>query len=186
MNDNSIQVDDTQITKISKSYAEQILEKLSSIYMKRYIDPNLPTKTFCRNLDSVEAKTTNENELFFSPTNWIHFSHQHKTGQEVSEGRKTIRVRTNFLLVTPLIWRYVLLKFLKLTLPQVLSIVTHIFNIILTTFLYPAGWKTSKIIPIAKKRTKNQAICRLTDPSGYSQHSPKQLKLLWSAKLMHF
>jgi hypothetical protein len=55
----------------------------------------------------------------------------------------------------------VLLKFLKLILPQVLGIVTHIFNAILTISIYPAGWKTTKIMPISKKA--NQAICRITD-----------------------
>jgi hypothetical protein len=35
--------------------------------MKRYLDHHLPTKTLWRNLDSVEAKTTTENEVIFSP-----------------------------------------------------------------------------------------------------------------------
>jgi hypothetical protein len=61
------------------------------LYMKQYLDPNLPTKTFWRNLDSVGAKTTTENELVFPPTNCIHFAHQHKTGQQVTEGWKIMR-----------------------------------------------------------------------------------------------
>jgi hypothetical protein len=102
------------------------------------------------------AKTTTENELIFSLTNRTHFSHQHKTGQQVTEGWKTMRVWTNLLLVTPSIWRYstlfnksnaieldgVLLKFLKLILPQVLGIVILIFNTILKTSMYLAAWKT--------------------------------------------
>jgi hypothetical protein len=32
-----------------------------------------------------------------------------------------------------------------------LGIVTHIVNTILTISIYPAGWKTSKIMSIAKK-----------------------------------
>jgi hypothetical protein len=36
-------------------------------------------------------------------------------------------------------------KFLK----QVLGFVTHIFNTILTTSIFPAGWKASKIVPNA-------------------------------------
>jgi hypothetical protein len=37
--------------------------------MKRYLDPNLPTKTLSlwRRLDSVGAKTTKESELIFCP-----------------------------------------------------------------------------------------------------------------------
>jgi hypothetical protein len=44
------------------------------------------------------------------------------------------------------------LTFLKLILPQILTVVTHIFNFILTTSVYPAAWRTSKIMPIAKKK----------------------------------
>jgi hypothetical protein len=43
------------------------------------------------------------------------------------------------------------LKFFKIILPQILTVVIHIFNTILTTSVYPAAWKTSKIMPIAKK-----------------------------------
>jgi hypothetical protein len=47
------------------------------------------------------------------------------------------------------------LKFLKLILPQVLGILTHIFNTILTTSI-------SKIIPIAKKsKPSNMSNYRL-------------------------
>jgi hypothetical protein len=54
------------------------------------------------------------------------------------------------------------LKFLKLILPQVLGILTHIFNTILTTSIYPAAWKISKIIPIAKKsKPSNMSDYRL-------------------------
>jgi hypothetical protein len=51
------------------------------------------------------------------------------------------------------------LKFLKLILPQVLGIVTHIFNTILTISIYPTGWKTSSI---AKK----------SEPSIMSDYRP--------------
>jgi hypothetical protein len=52
-------------------------------------------------------------------------------------------------------------RFLKLILPQILSIVTHIFNTILTISIYPAAWKTSKIMPIAKKNEpNNMSYCR--------------------------
>jgi hypothetical protein len=46
--------------------------------------------------------------------------------------------------------------------PQVLGIVTHIFNSILTTSIHPAAWKTSKIMPIANKR----------EPSNISDYRP--------------
>jgi hypothetical protein len=115
-------------------------------------EANLPTKTLWRNLDSVGAKTSTENELIFSPDQLNLFltstqNVQHKTGQQW----KTMQVRTNLLLVTPLIWIFnalhqiksnasgldgVSLNFLKLILPQVLGIVTHVFNTILTNSIY--------------------------------------------------
>jgi hypothetical protein len=50
------------------------------------------------------------------------------------------------------------LKFLELIFPQVLVVVTYIFKTILTTSIYPAAWKTLKIMLIAKKkRTKQYA-----------------------------
>jgi hypothetical protein len=42
------------------------------------------------------------------------------------------------------------IKFLKMVLPHIVDIITHIFNTILITSNYPATWKTSKITPIAK------------------------------------
>jgi hypothetical protein len=48
------------------------------------------------------------------------------------------------------------LKLLKLILPQILDVVTHIFNTILTTSIYPATWKTSKIMPLARKKRIEQ------------------------------
>jgi hypothetical protein len=50
------------------------------------------------------------------------------------------------------------LKFLKLILPQVLGIVTHIFSTILTTYIYPAAWKASKIMPIGEKHVRKPKI----------------------------
>jgi hypothetical protein len=54
------------------------------------------------------------------------------------------------------------LKLLKLILPQILTVVTYIFIIILTTSVYSAAWKTSKIMPIAKK----------SEPSNMSDYRP--------------
>jgi hypothetical protein len=43
------------------------------------------------------------------------------------------------------------IKFLRILLPQVLPYITHVFNTILTTFKFPMAWRTSKIVPQAKK-----------------------------------
>jgi hypothetical protein len=42
------------------------------------------------------------------------------------------------------------IKFLKMVLPHIVDIITHIFNTILITSNYLATWKTTKITPITK------------------------------------
>jgi hypothetical protein len=42
------------------------------------------------------------------------------------------------------------LQFLKIIMPHIIHIITHIFNTILMTSKYPKTWKISKVIPIAK------------------------------------
>lgn len=43
------------------------------------------------------------------------------------------------------------IKFIKLILPILLKPITHLFNCIINTSMFPEGWKSSKIIPIKKK-----------------------------------
>jgi hypothetical protein len=45
------------------------------------------------------------------------------------------------------------IRFLKIILPYIISIITHILNTILMTSRYPVAWKISKITPIAKTNT---------------------------------
>lgn len=49
-------------------------------------------------------------------------------------------------------------KFLKLLLPKLLLLITHIFNTIITTSSFPSCWKHAKIIPIPKTRTDFRPI----------------------------
>jgi hypothetical protein len=42
------------------------------------------------------------------------------------------------------------IRFLKMLLPHIISIINHIFNTILMTSRYPATWKISKITPITR------------------------------------
>ena len=44
------------------------------------------------------------------------------------------------------------IRFVKLILPQVIGVLTHIINFSLTTRIFPSKWKTANIIPVAKKR----------------------------------
>jgi Reverse transcriptase (RNA-dependent DNA polymerase) len=54
------------------------------------------------------------------------------------------------------------IKFIRLILSQTLSQITHIFNTILTPSCFPVTWKTSKILPLAKK----------SNPSALSDYRP--------------
>jgi hypothetical protein len=77
---------DRQRYKTLRKQVNYLTREAKRLYMKRYLNPNLPTKTLWGNLDSVGAKTATENELvFFLPTNLIHFSHQPKTVQQETE-----------------------------------------------------------------------------------------------------
>jgi hypothetical protein len=83
---------DRERYKAQRKQVNYLKREAKRLYMKRYLDSNLPTKTLWWNLDSdYDRKRVN-----FILTNW--------TGQHETEGRKTRRVRTNLLLVTPLIY----------------------------------------------------------------------------------
>jgi hypothetical protein len=57
---------------------------------------------------------------------------------------------------------FVPIKFLKIILPHILPYVIHIFNTILMSSSYPASWKFSKIMPVAKTN----------DPGSLSDYRP--------------
>lgn len=52
-------------------------------------------------------------------------------------------------------------KFLKILLPQLLPIITHIFNKIIASSCYPSKWKKAKIIPIPKSNSDYRPIAIL-------------------------
>lgn len=52
------------------------------------------------------------------------------------------------------------IKLIKLILHFILPIMTHIFNLIITTSTYPSNWKIGHIIPVAKKNSP-------TDPDDF-------------------
>lgn len=47
------------------------------------------------------------------------------------------------------------LRFIKLILPHVLPYITHIFNFVLTSSIFPSVWKISKVLPVHKKSTNH-------------------------------
>jgi hypothetical protein len=42
------------------------------------------------------------------------------------------------------------LKFLKIVLPHILSVITHLFNFSITTSTFPSAWKTALVLPLPK------------------------------------
>jgi hypothetical protein len=58
---------DRERYKAQRKRVNYLTREAKRLYMKRYLDPNLPTKTLWWNLDSVGAKTTIENKLILCP-----------------------------------------------------------------------------------------------------------------------
>jgi hypothetical protein len=54
------------------------------------------------------------------------------------------------------------IKFLKIIFPHILPHVTHVFNTVIMSSCYPAPWKLSKIMPVAKTN----------DPGSLSDYRP--------------
>jgi hypothetical protein len=42
------------------------------------------------------------------------------------------------------------LKFIKIVLPHILSVLTHCFNFSITTCTFPSAWKTVLVLPLSK------------------------------------
>lgn len=47
--------------------------------------------------------------------------------------------------------------FIKMILPYILPALTHIFNTIITTSIFPVSWKAAKIIPVLKKKATSNS-----------------------------
>jgi hypothetical protein len=60
---------DREKYKAQRKGVNYLIIEAKHLNMKRYLDPNLLSKTLWWNLDSVGAKTSTENELMFFPTN---------------------------------------------------------------------------------------------------------------------
>jgi len=71
-------------------------------------------------------------------------------------------------------------RFLKLILPVILPIITHLFNFILTTGSFPMAWKIAKIIP--KQKKSNPTIDDLRPISILSSIS-KSFELILSEQI---
>ena len=53
-------------------------------------------------------------------------------------------------------------KFVKLLMPQILPYITHLFNSIIVSSVFPLHWKHSKIIPVPKSNSEFRLIAILS------------------------
>jgi Reverse transcriptase (RNA-dependent DNA polymerase) len=121
------------------------------------LDPKLPARKFWKNLDTIGAKDNPSGGSSAlqrrRPMNDFSFSNTHDL--EVFNAMNQIKSNAIGMEEIPI-------KFVRLILPQILSHITHIFNTILTSSCFPATWKISKILLLAKK----------SNPSALSDYRP--------------
>jgi Reverse transcriptase (RNA-dependent DNA polymerase) len=142
---------------------------------QKRVDPRLPPKILWRNLDDIGVRDSVDKEIIFSAhdlsdyyasigahaspvvdfdeygpqTNGEAFSFQNVTDAEVVKA--ILGVKSNAIGLDG-----VSLRFLKLLLPAITPCITHIFNTILTSSIFPDAWKVSKILPIPKKKNPSE------------------------------
>jgi hypothetical protein len=156
---------DRQRYKTLRKQVNYLIREAKRLYMKLYLDPNLSKEILWRNLDFVGAETATENELVFSPDQLNSFftSTQNSATRnrriENDEGLNgfafsntfdlgTLFIKSNQTQLGCMVCRS---SSLSLFSRKYWTVVTHIFNTILATSVHPTAWKTSKIMPIAKK-----------------------------------
>jgi hypothetical protein len=129
--------------------------------MKRFLDPNLPAKKLWRHLDSVGMRETVDDNIIYTPDQMNIFfatpqairpSNTDFNSASDSPTEEFAFIKTFELEVYNAIHyiRSNAVKFLKIILPYILPYVTHVFNTIFMSSSYPASWKLSKIMPVAK------------------------------------
>jgi hypothetical protein len=156
-----------------------LIREAKRAYMRRYLDPKLPARKLWRNLDTVGATDTVDNNIVYTSGQLnSHFtSHQGNVANPntaVHDGTTTGEFsfcNTYDLEVFNAVWQIksnavgtdeIPIKFLRMLLPYIMPHITHIFNTILTSSTFPLTWKTSKVLPLAKK----------ADPGSLSDYRP--------------
>jgi hypothetical protein len=143
--------------------------------MKRFLDPNLPAKKLWRNLDSVGMRETEDDNNIYTQDQLNTFFATPQTVRpsntdfdsayelafintfelEVYNGIHQIRSNAIGADSVPI-------KFLQIILNHILPYVTHVFNTVRMSSSYPASWKLSIIMPVA----------RTNDPGRLSDYRP--------------
>lgn len=163
--------DKREFTRL-RNEADQLNKSLKKTYMAKLLDTSQPSKKLWNNLRSIGAVKGSESftsnfslndicESFIyknsASSNFsvqdlstdifseeYDFSFRNVDDQEVKKA--IYEVRSNAVGVDKLP-----LKFIKMLLPVILPVITHIFNYSLTSSVFPISWKLSDTVPIPKK-----------------------------------
>ena len=159
---------DLLLFKTLRNRVRNLVRSAKQSYLINYLDPKLPTRILWHRLGTVGICKDKQNRLFHNPdivnSYFIdsvpnvqinqHVVHQQDFAVEfqfslIDETQVTSafqRIKSNAVGLDLLP-----LKFLKIVLPFVLPQITHLFNFIILTSIFPDKWKTAKVIPLMKK-----------------------------------
>lgn len=155
-----------------RNRVNMLVRKAKQNYLKKFLDPKLPSKALWKNIKSLGiarpnfklpnnfdadeinetfAKNFTDTDNDCNPTDELHqnqFYFNQIVELDVLQAMHSTKSNAIGLDLLPI-------KFLKALCPLVVKPITHIFNAIVTTSVFPNEWKKSKIIPIKKKSTAN-------------------------------
>jgi hypothetical protein len=134
-------------------------------YMKKFLNPKLPSKTLWKNLDSLGIRKDEQAPLNICLNRLNSFFASNSSHRPlVCPPRLVSNSGFTFNTVSPSdVFKVIFeiksnavgldeipIKFLRILINPLLSHITHIFNSSITSGVFPTAWKYSKIIPIAK------------------------------------
>jgi hypothetical protein len=167
--------------KFQRRTVTHLIKTAKRSYMAKFLNPSLPSNILWKNLKTfgVTEDKLDTGPVLFSPEDLNTF-YATDSGDDLpsssnfqsTEQTELFTFRTvSFSVVKKAIRSIksnavgldeIPLKFIKLFLPLIVSPLTHIFNISITSKIFPDDWKRSKIVPIAK----------IKDPSRLKDYRP--------------
>ena len=159
--------------KLARNKVHTITRKAKCAYYRKQFGSNLSSKDFWTKLRNVGIKKS-RNECNLNPQDMIEiFSSPMAASDDCFQVNRDLIYNGNKLNLISFTELEVLesilsiqsnavghdeihLKFIKLILPFVLPIITHVFNHIIATNIFPSAWNIAKIIPVAKKSTASE------------------------------
>lgn len=166
----------TVFTRV-RNRTNQIIRKAKQLYFGRNLCTSLPPKKLWNNIRRLGIHTRSEssccldpdelNKQFISvgdvvssqtelnPNNFCGTSFQFSSVTESEVYKSVMSIQSNAVGEDGMS-----IRFIKLVLPYITNLLTHIFNHCITTSTFPKLWKVANVIPIAKKASA-------TSPSDY-------------------